>query len=130
MNYKKIFLPALPVVAVLLLGVTSAETLRTHSKVEAMSFIVREDGFLHDAHSLLGDTPSPQETVVSNFSMPSFKSQFGFNKDLTQVQMRLAINQQYSVIAGSQCTQNCNSGSYGLPDMTKLNMSVEPVSLS
>jgi hypothetical protein len=74
MNYKNILLPALSVVAVLLLGVTSAETLRTHSKMEAMSFIVREDGFLHDAHSLLGDTPSPQETVVTNFSMPSFKS--------------------------------------------------------
>ena len=82
MNSKKILMPALPVVAVLLLGVSSAETLRPHSKVEAMSFIVREDGFLHDAHSLLGDTPSPQETVVSNFSMPSFKSQFGPNKDL------------------------------------------------
>ena len=83
MNYKKILISALPVVAVLILGVTSAKTLHTHSKVEAMSFIVREDGFLHNEHSLLGDTPSPQETVVSNFSMPSFKSQFGFNKDLT-----------------------------------------------
>jgi hypothetical protein len=59
MNYKNILMPALPVVAVLLLGVTSAETLRTHSKMEAMSFIVREDGFMHDEHNLLGDTPSP-----------------------------------------------------------------------
>jgi len=29
----------------------------------------------------LGDAPIPGETLVSNFSMPSFKSQFGFNKD-------------------------------------------------
>ncbi len=84
MTYKKIFLPAVPVVAVLLLGVNSAETLSPHSsKMDAMSFIIREDGFLHDVHSLLGDTPSPQETVASDFSMPNFKGQFGFNKNLT-----------------------------------------------
>ena len=83
MTYKKIFLSALPVVAVLILGVNSAETPHsTHSKMDAMSFIIREDGFLHDVHSLLGDAPS-QETVASDFSMPNFKGQFGFNKNLT-----------------------------------------------
>ena len=129
MNNKKIFLPALPVMAVLLVGVTSAETLGTHSKFDAMSFIVREDGFLHDKHSLLGDTPIPGETLVSNFSMPSFKSQFGFNKDQTQVQMRLAINQQYSVVAGSECSQSCISGDYKIKPINQLNMSTEPVTL-
>lgn len=129
MNNKKIFLPALPVMAVLLLGATSAETLGTHSKFDAMSFIVREDGFLHDKHSLLGDTPIPGETLVSNFSMPSFKSQFGFNKDQTQVQMRLAINQQYSVVAGSECSQSCISGDYKIKPINQLNMSTEPVTL-
>ena len=62
--------------------------------------------------------------------MPNFKSQFGFNMDKTQIQMRLAINQQYSVIAGSECSLNCFAGDYRLPDMKKLNMSVEPVALS
>ena len=128
MNNKKILLP---VMAVLLLGATSAETLGTHSKMEAMSFIVREDGgFLHDKHnSLLGDAPIPGEILVSNFSMPSFKSQFGFNKDQTQVQMRLAINQQYSVVAGSECSQSCISGDYKIKDVNRLNMSGEPVTL-
>ena len=43
--------------------------------------------------------------------------------------MRLAINQQYSVLAGNECYQSCISGDYRLPDMKKLNMSVEPVTL-
>jgi len=127
MMNKKILLP---VIAVLLLGAASADTLSGRSKFDALSFILREDGFLHDEHSLLGDAPIPGETLVSNFSMPSFKSQFGFNKDQTQVQMRLAINQQYSVVAGSECSQSCISGDYRIKDVNKLNVSGgEPVTL-
>lgn len=127
MMNKKILLP---VISVSLLGAASADTLSGRSKFDALSFILREDGFLHDEHSLLGDAPIPGETLVSNFSMPSFKSQFGFNKDQTQVQMRLAINQQYSVVAGSECSQSCISGDYRIKDANKLNVSGgEPVTL-
>jgi hypothetical protein len=62
--------------------------------------------------------------------MPSFKSSFSLIKAQKPVHMRLAINQQYSVIAGTECKQNCMPGSYGLPEMKILNMSAEPVSLS
>jgi len=127
MMNKKILLPA--VMAVSILGAASADTLSGRSKFDALSFILREDGFLHDEHSLLGDAPIPGETLVSNFSMPSFKSQFGFNKDQTQVQMRLAINQQYSVVAGSECSQSCISGDYRIKDVNRLNVSGEPVTL-